>query len=140
MITTINEYKQYLNGNINSYDYTVKYEDWGYDHKIILRNENSPNQKLIGVLSYTLNKMRKQIHIESITTMRFYKRMGYAKLMFDLLLKLAKEKNIETIKLTASPLRDDVNLDILVDMYTKWGFKKTYENEILKTVDMIYTL
>lgn len=138
MITTINQYK--LIENINSINYTIKYEDWGYDNKIILRNEESPNQKLIGLLIYTIDKKTQKIHIETITTMRYYKRMGFGKFMFDLLLNVAKEKNVKTITLTASPLRDDVNVNILVDMYTKWGFKTTFENNILKTVDMIYTL
>ena len=136
MITTINEFK--LFENINSIDYTIKYEDWQHSQKIILRNEHSPNQKLIGVLDYTINA--DHIYIESIGIMRFYARMGFAKLLFDKLVEIAKDKNIKTIKLTAAPLRDDVNIDILVNMYTKWGFKTTFENNILKTVDMIYNV
>lgn len=119
MIITINEFKKYLNENVN---HTMKHENWGDSSKIILRNEDSPNQKLIGVLDY--QTIENEYYIESIAVQPYYRKMGYAKMLFDELVKEAKQNNITTISLDAysmDPTR--ISTKKLVEMYQKWGFK-----------------
>lgn len=135
MITTIRQYK--LLENINSIDYIIDFEDWKHSNKIIIRNPNSPNQKLVGVLDYQFEK--DYIYLESIAVMSFYKRMGFGKLMFDELVKIAKNKNYTRIELNASPVGEtNMNLDILINMYQKWEFKLHTKNK--NNAWMIYTL
>lgn len=131
--------KVFTESKINeSINYSIDFENWQHDNKIIIRNEESPNQKLVSMLAYQIDKSKSEIYIESITTMPFYKKMGFAKLMFDKLLEIAKKKKIKTIRLNASPLRKDVNLNILINMYQKWGFKII--NQDSKSAEMIYIL
>jgi ribosomal protein S18 acetylase RimI-like enzyme len=134
MITTINEYK--LFENINSIDYTINVEDWENSSKIVIKNEKSPNQKLVGVLDFVYEK--EYIYIESISVMRFYKRMGFGKLMFDKLVEIAKNKGYKKIELNAHPMTDDVNMEILINMYQKWGFK--IKSQTKEYTWMIYTI
>lgn len=102
-------------------NHTLKHENWGESSKIILRNDESPNQKLIGVLDY--QTMENEYYIESIAIQPYYRKMGYAKMLFDELVKEAKQNNITIITLDAysmDPTR--ISTEKLVEMYQKWGF------------------
>lgn len=136
MITNIIDFKQLLiSENVNV---ITNHEKWGNNFKIILRNENSPNQNLIGTLDYNIIN-NTEFYIESIAVQPFYRKEGYAKQLFNNLLNIAKTNNIQTIRLHAYSIdKTKITTDQLVNIYKSWGFIIHPDNDDQMKIEMIY--
>ena len=104
-----------------------------YYHKII---KYIKDEKIVSTLLY--NETDKNFHIVYLSTNIKYRKQSYATQLLKYLIQLADENN-KTITLIALSLSDDIDNEVIVKFYEKFGFIKDKhfldnENRMIKYI------